>query len=192
MNLIFATHNQHKSEEIQKILQGQFIIRALSDIGFTDDIPETGSTLEENAIIKARFVHKKFNQNCFADDSGLEVEALNGAPGVFSARYAGEPRSDEKNIEKLLLSLEKSKNKKARFRTVIALILDGKEYLFDGIVNGKITTEIRGSNGFGYDPVFIPDGYEKTFAEMIFAEKNKTSHRSIAVKKLASFLSTLK
>lgn len=162
----------------------------LSDIGCEQDIPETGLTLEENALIKARFIHTNYGMDCFADDSGLEIAALNNAPGVFSARYAGEAKNDEANMQKVLMEMKDSTNREAQFRTVIALLLKEKEYLFEGIIKGRITIEKRGSKGFGYDPVFIPDGFDRTFAEMEIDEKNKISHRAVAVKKLVDFLKT--
>jgi len=155
------------------------------------DIPETSDTLEGNALQKARFIYEKYHKDCFADDTGLEVEALGGAPGVYSARYAGEAHNSEANMRKLLLELEGVENRKARFRTVFALILNGKEHLFEGIVNGEITKTRRGMSGFGYDPIFVPDGYTQTFAEMGDALKNKISHRAIGVQKLCKFLNTL-
>ena len=154
----------------------------------SEELPETHETLHENALEKARFVHEKFKQNCFAEDTGLEVEALNGAPGVYSARYAGEEKNHTKNIEFLLKNLQTADNRKARFRTVIALILDDKEYLFEGIVNGHIADEPKGKMGFGYDPVFVADGHAKTFAETPLEEKNKISHRALAFGQLKNFL----
>jgi XTP/dITP diphosphohydrolase len=191
MKLLFATQNEHKISEIKKILSSNIAIQSLGDLKDSTDIPETGSTLEENALLKARYVYSKFNQNCFADDTGLEVEALNGAPGVYSARYAGEPKSDEKNMIKLLEELKNKTNRKAHFKCVIALILDGKEILFEGILNGEIIPEKSGTNGFGYDPVFLPENSLKTLAEMSMEEKNKISHRAIAVKKLVEFLNKI-
>lgn len=191
MKLLFATQNQHKISEIKKIISPNIAIQSLGDIHDSTDIPETGTTLEENALIKARFVYTKFNQNCFADDTGLEVEALNGAPGVYSARYAGEPKSDEKNMIKLLEELKNKTNRKAHFKCVIALILNGKEILFEGILKGEILPEKSGTNGFGYDPIFLPENSSKTLAEMSMEEKNKISHRAIAVKKLVEFLNNI-
>lgn len=191
MKLVFATNNLHKLDEVRKITADYAEIVSLSDIDCHDDIPETGSTLEENALQKARYIKDKFGCDCFADDTGLEVEALGGAPGVFSARYAGDAHDSEANMRKLLSEMEGEENRKARFRTVIALILDGKEYMFEGIVNGIITKEKRGAEGFGYDPVFMPDGYTKTFAELGDNVKNTISHRAEAVKKLSAFLSAL-
>lgn len=192
MKLVFATNNQHKLDEIRKITAGNIEIVSLSDINCQDDIPETADTLEGNALQKARYIKDKFGYDCFADDTGLEVEALNNAPGVYSARYAGPGHDAEANMRKLLYELGDNKNRKARFRTVIALILEDKEYLFEGAVNGSITREKRGENGFGYDPIFIPDSYSETFAEMGNQIKNKISHRAEATKGLTSFLSDYK
>lgn len=187
--LIFASNNQHKIEEVSAILKPfGFNIIGLSDAGIHEDIPETADTIEGNASLKANYIYNNYDFDCFADDTGLEVEALNNAPGVYSARYAGEHKSSEDNINKLLAELHGNENRNARFKTIIALVLDGKEYLFEGIINGRISLEKRGEKGFGYDPIFIPNGYEKTFAEMTAAEKNNISHRAIAVQKLADFL----
>ena len=188
MLLLFASQNQNKTTEIRKILPAGITLESLVDYNFRDDIPETGLTLTENALIKARFVWQRFGQPCFADDTGLEVEALHGAPGVFSARYAGEEKSEDKNMQKLLLEIENIPNRKACFKTVIALIVDGKEFIFEGRVDGEITFTRRGDSGFGYDPIFIPDGYDRTFAEMSLDEKNKISHRGRALEKLVSWL----
>lgn len=186
--LVFATNNLHKLEEVRDILGGSFRIASLKEIGCTDDIPETADTLEGNSLQKARYVKEKFGYDCFADDTGLEVEALGGAPGVFSARYAGPGHESEANMRKLLKELEGKMNRQAQFRTVVALILEGREYTFEGIVRGTILTERRGTAGFGYDPVFVPEGYAETFAEMGSEEKNRISHRARAVQKLADFL----
>ena len=186
--LVFATNNLHKLEEVRDILGGSFRIASLKEIGCTDDIPETADTLDGNALQKARYVKDKFGYDCFADDTGLEVEALGGAPGVFSARYAGPGHDSEANMQKLLKDLEGKTNRQAQFRTVVALLLDGEEYTFEGIVRGTILTERRGTAGFGYDPVFVPEGYAETFAEMGSEEKNRISHRARAVQKLADFL----
>ena len=186
--LVFATNNLHKLEEVRDILGGSFRIASLKEIGCSDDIPETADTLEGNALQKARYVKEKFGYDCFADDTGLEVEALGGAPGVFSARYAGPGHDSEANMQKLLKELEGKTNRQAQFRTVVALILEGREYTFEGIVRGTILTERRGTAGFGYDPVFVPEGYAETFAEMGSEEKNRISHRARAVQKLADFL----
>lgn len=187
MKLVFATNNQHKLDEVQKITAGHTEIVSLAAIDCHDDIPETADTLEGNALQKARYIKDKFGYDCFADDTGLEVEALNNAPGVYSARYAGPGHDSEANMKKLLREMEGMENRKARFRTVIALILDGKEYLFEGIVNGQITKDKRGTSGFGYDPIFMPDNHTKTFAEMGNDIKNTISHRAEAVKKLSAF-----
>ena len=186
-DLVFATHSAHKLEEIRAILK-EYNILGLNDINCHTDIIEDANTLEGNAIIKANFVTNNYNINCFADDTGLEVEALDGAPGVYSARYAGENCSYQDNVIKLLDALKDIENRKARFRTVIALNLDGRQYTFEGIVNGIITKEQHGEKGFGYDPIFLPDGYDMTFAEMPLEIKNKISHRGIATQKLIEFL----
>lgn len=185
--LVFATNNKHKLEEVKKVINNRFEILSLEDIGCHEDIEEPGETLEENAFIKARYVKQKYGYDCFGDDTGLEVEALNGAPGVHSARYAGNHDS-EANIVKLLGELESKPSRKARFRTVIALILDGQEHQFDGIVDGEIITEKKGTAGFGYDPVFVPEGYDKTFAELGEDVKAAISHRARATQKLCQFL----
>lgn len=189
MQLIFATNNKNKLKEAKALLKSNIIIKSLTDLAFNEDIPETENTLEGNALLKAKFIAQKFNCNCFADDTGLEIVALGGEPGVYSARYAGEQKNSEDNMQKALQKLESETNRKAQFRTVIALIIDGKEHLFEGIVKGKITKEKRGADGFGYDPIFKPDGFNKTFAEMTLEEKNQLSHRAIALNKMADFLS---
>ena len=186
--LVFATNNSHKLEEVRAILGERFRIASLKEIGCTDDIPETADTLEGNAMQKARYVKEKFGYDCFADDTGLEVEALNGAPGVYSARYAGPGHDSEANMQKLLKELEGKTNRQAQFRTVIALLLEGEEHTFEGIVPGTILTERRGTAGYGYDPVFVPEGFKETFAEMGNEEKNRISHRARAVQRLAEFL----
>lgn len=186
--LIFATNNIHKLSEIQSIVGKNFTIKSLHEIGCTEDIPETAPTLEGNALLKAQYIYDKFGKNCFADDTGLEVEALDGRPGVFSARYATQGHDFEANIDKVLGELMDAENRKARFRTVIALILDGSVQYFEGIVNGEIIAERKGIKGFGYDSVFLPDGNEQTFAEMPLEQKNKISHRARAVCKLVDFL----
>ncbi|NNC86006.1 MAG: non-canonical purine NTP diphosphatase [Bacteroidia bacterium] len=191
MKLVFATNNVDKFKEVKQIMSKQIELLSLSDIGCTDEIEETGKTLEENAKIKAEFVRQCYKLNCFADDTGLEVEALEGAPGVYSARYAGENVSYNDNVEKLLNDLKTAKNRKAQFRTVIALLIDDNEFLFEGIVNGQIINEKKGERGFGYDPIFQPDGFNKTFAEMSLNEKNKISHRALAIKALASHLNKI-
>ncbi|WP_102407507.1 non-canonical purine NTP diphosphatase [Parabacteroides bouchesdurhonensis] len=187
MKLVFATNNEHKLDEVRKMTADKIEIISLADINCHDDIPETADTLEGNALQKARYIKEKYGYDCFADDTGLEVEALNNAPGVYSARYAGPGHNSEANMKKLLSEMEGKENRKARFRTVIAIILNNKEYLFEGVVNGSILTEKRGKNGFGYDPVFVPDNYTESFAEMGDI-KNKISHRAEAVKKLSTFL----
>jgi len=186
--IIFATNNKHKLEEVQQILASNFEVLGLKEIGFAGDIPETGKTLEENALIKSKFVFEKFGLDCFSDDTGLEIEALDGRPGVYSARYAGEDGNSENNIVKILSELHGIENRKARFRTVVSLIIDGAEHFFEGIVNGRIIDEKRGAVGFGYDPVFVPDGNNKTFAQMSSDLKNKISHRGKAIEKLVAFL----
>jgi XTP/dITP diphosphohydrolase len=189
MNRIFvASQNNHKIKEIEALLEGVVQLESIYSIGQLDELEETGTNLEENALQKARFVFNKFKVNCFADDTGLEVESLHNAPGVYSARYAGDQRDPQANMNLLLKNLEDKPNRNAQFRTVIALILDGKEFLFEGAVRGKIIQEKKGDHGFGYDPIFKPDGYDKTFSEMDDALKNKISHRAIAVNKLAEFL----
>ncbi|MBR2194013.1 MAG: RdgB/HAM1 family non-canonical purine NTP pyrophosphatase [Salinivirgaceae bacterium] len=186
--LVFATHNSHKASEINNLLGGLYEIRELDAIGITEDIPENGDTLEANAREKARYVYDRTGLDVFADDTGLEVEALNGQPGVYTARYAGEECDSVKNMKKLLAELDGQSNRKARFRTVICLISGGVEHLFEGVVNGTITTSFSGTEGFGYDPIFMPDGENRTFAEMPLTEKNKISHRGLAVGKLVNFL----
>ena len=188
MQLVFASNNKNKIKEIQLLVPPTIQILSLDDIGCTEDIAETAATIEGNAMLKANYVTEKYGYDCFADDSGLEVQALNGEPGVFSARYAGEPKNDENNIAKLLTNLKDVKNKKANFKTVICLNSKGKQHLFTGIINGKIIEERIGNNGFGYDPIFVADGYQKTFAELTLEEKSSISHRGIAVKKLIDFL----
>lgn len=189
--LVFATNNAHKLDEVRKITQGLVRIVSLNEIGCHDDIPETADTLEGNALLKARYVAQRYGCDCFADDTGLEVEALDNAPGVYSARYAGTGHDSEANMRKLLREMEGKNNRKARFRTAIALIRKGHEQLFEGIVNGSITTEKRGDSGFGYDPIFQPEGFEDTFAQLGDDVKNAISHRALACQKLAAFLSTL-
>ena len=185
---IIASNNAHKVSEIQLLIGSDFTLKTLADIGFTEDIEETGDTLVENALIKARHIYDIYKQNCFADDSGLEIEELNGAPGVYSARYAGEPVNHQKNNEKVLAALLGKSNRNAAFRTVIALIFEGQEFIFEGKIEGKITESLKGNNGFGYDPIFQPNGYEQCFAEMSLSEKTQISHRGIAVAKLAAFI----
>lgn len=185
--IVFATNNKHKLEEVSSMLNGKVEILSLSDINCFEDIPETANTLEGNALLKARYVKDKFGFDCFADDTGLEVESLNNAPGVYSARYAGEQRSAEDNMNKLLLELNDKSNRNARFKTIIALIEGDEEVLFEGVVEGEITKEKGGKEGFGYDPIFCPLGYHKTFAELGSEEKNKISHRAKAVEKLIAY-----
>lgn len=198
MELVFATNNQHKLQELRQIVGDRFTILSLSDIGCHADIPETGATLQENALIKARYVHDRFGCNCFADDTGLEVDALNGAPGVFTARFAekwgyaapGATPADANN-DLLLSLLAHASTRTARFRTAIALIINGEEHLFEGVVDGTIATERHGAEGFGYDPVFIPQGWDCTFAEASAEQKNSVSHRGRAVAALNVFLNTI-
>ncbi len=188
MQLVFASNNKNKIKEIQLLVPNTIQVLSLEDIGCTEEIPETASTIEGNAILKANYITEKYGYDCFADDSGLEVDALNNEPGVFSARYAGEPKNDENNMDKLLANLKGIENKKAHFKTVICLNLNGEQQLFTGIINGRIIEERIGTNGFGYDPIFVADGYQKTFAELTIEEKSNISHRGIAVKKLVAFL----
>lgn len=187
LELVFATHNLHKVKEVAAIIGSRFIIKSLSDLSFFEDIPETADTISGNALQKARFVFSRFHCNCFADDTGLIVEALDNRPGVYSARYAGENASYEDNVRKLLKELEGKTNRKAAFVTVIAVIIDGKEYLFEGRIEGEIIKETRGTGGFGYDPVFLPAGSELTFAEMEESLKNKMSHRAVALNKMLGY-----
>lgn len=186
--LVVATNNAHKLEEISAILGTEMELLSLKDIQCEADIPETADTLEGNARQKARYIYENYQMDCFADDTGLEVESLNGAPGVFSARYAGDGHDSEANMQKLLHELEGKENRKAQFRTAICLIMEGKEYLFEGIVKGEIIEEKRGGAGFGYDPIFVPEGFDKTFAELGNDIKNTISHRALAVEKLCRFL----
>jgi XTP/dITP diphosphohydrolase len=186
--LVFATNNAHKLEEVAAKIAGRIKLLSLNDIGCYDDIPETGATFSENASIKSYYIYQKYNLSCFGDDSGLEIDALGGEPGVYSARYAGEHGNHSANMDKVLEQLKNEANRKARFRTVISLIWDGKEYFFEGAVEGLIRHERCGAAGFGYDPIFQPDGYTITFAEMTLEEKNRISHRAIAVSKLLEFL----
>jgi len=189
--LIFATNNMHKVEEIRSVVTNEFEIVTLLEAGIDIDIPEPHSTLEKNASEKSRTIYRLTGTNCFSEDTGLEVEALNGEPGVKSARYAGDEKSFDNNIEKLLSNLGNNQNRKARFRTVLSLMINGKEFLFEGICKGNIIKERRGTNGFGYDPIFVPDGSDKTFAEMSLDEKNVYSHRKKATDKLVIFLNDL-
>jgi XTP/dITP diphosphohydrolase len=193
--LIFATHNSNKVHEIQDLIGSEYKVLSLDDIGYEEEIPENQTTIEGNALEKARLIYNLFQRNCFADDTGLEVEILGGQPGVFSARFAehsGEVKPgehiSEANIRKLLALMSGKENRKARFRSIIATIYHGREYIFEGIVNGRIIEMKKGHNGFGYDPVFVPEGFDQTFAEMTLQQKNKISHRAIAIKKLVEFL----
>lgn len=186
--LVFATNNQHKLEEVAAILGDRIELLSLKDIHCDVDIPETADTLEGNALLKAEYIYNNYGLDSFADDTGLEIEALNNEPGVYSARYAGEEKSSQANMRKVLDKLQGVNNRNAQFRTAISLILDGKPYLFEGIIKGKIIEEERGEAGFGYDPIFMPDGHQKTFAELGNDVKNEISHRALAVKKLTEFL----
>jgi XTP/dITP diphosphohydrolase len=188
MQLVFATHNLHKLEEVKTLLHSNITVLSLKDINYTDEIEENETTLEGNALIKAKTIFNRIQENCFADDSGLLVDALNGEPGVYSARYAGSQKNDDDNMNKLLDKLKGIENRKAQFKTILALILNEKEYLFEGIVHGVIAHEKKGNQGFGYDPIFIPEGFSKSFAELTSSEKSMISHRSIALKKLITFL----
>jgi XTP/dITP diphosphohydrolase len=188
IEICLASNNAHKIVELQQMLGETFLIKTMKDIGCEDEIEEYGTTFEQNSRIKADYIHKKYGVNVIADDSGLEVEALDNRPGVYSARYAGQPTSHQANIEKLLQELDGKENRKAKFRAVITLILNGEHHLFEGEVSGKIIAEKRGTDGFGYDPVFVPDGYETTFAEMPAEQKNQISHRADAVNQMLAFL----
>ena len=191
MKLVFATNNPNKLKELQALVGDKYQLLGLKDIGCFEEIPEEQPTLEGNARQKAFYVYKKYGYSCFADDTGLEVDALNGEPGVYSARYAGEKKDSNANMDKLLYELTKINNRKARFRTVISLVIDGDEKQFEGIAEGEITREKHGNSGFGYDPVFLPEGFSKTFAEMELPEKNEISHRGRAVQKLVRHLKTI-
>jgi XTP/dITP diphosphohydrolase len=191
MKLVFASNNKNKIKEIQILLPKNIQILSLEDIECNVDIPETAITIEGNAILKANYVTQHYGYNCFADDTGLEVETLNGEPGVYSARYAGEQKNDDDNMSKLLLNLKDKSNRKANFKTVICLNLDSEQHLFTGIINGEIIDEKRGTNGFGYDPIFIAEGYSKTFGQLTMDEKARISHRGIAVRKLVEFCSQI-
>ncbi len=188
MELIIASQNQNKLVEFKKILGDKINLFSLSDIGLYQEIPENEKTIKKNAMFKAKFVNTKTGKNVFADDTGLEIDSLNGEPGVYSARYSGVERNSDKNIELVLRKLKNKSNRNSRFKTIISLIIDGKSVNFEGIVEGKITEEKRGSNGFGYDPIFQPNGYASTFGEMSLKEKNKISHRSIAINKMVQYL----
>lgn len=185
--LIFATNNRHKLEEVQHLVGDSFTLKSLDDIGCTEDIAETGVTFQENASIKSQYIFSQYGVDCFGDDSGLEIDALNGEPGVYSARYSG-TRDMSQNIQLVLQKLGNTTNRRARFKTVISLILNGEEHFFDGTVEGIITDGLKGNGGFGYDPIFRPDGYDITFAEMPLEEKNKISHRARAMQQLVEFL----
>lgn len=187
LKLVFATNNSNKLKEVQAMLTN-FDIVSLDEIGCFDDIPETAETLEGNAILKANYITEKYGLNCFADDTGLEVVALNNKPGVYSARYAGKENNAEANMNKLLIEIENSKNKNAQFRTAVALNIQGKQFIFEGICKGQILTKKQGKSGFGYDPIFMPIGFNKSFAEMSMTEKSAISHRGKAIEKLVSFL----
>ena len=188
MELIFGTHNSNKVKEISKLLPLNFSVKSLTDLNYNSEIEESGLTLEENALIKAKTVFNTFKQNCFADDSGLEIFSLGGKPGVYSARYAGSQKNAKDNTNKILYELEGIDDRQAQFRTVIALIFNGTEYLFEGIIKGEISITPMGNNGFGYDPIFIPENHNVTFAQLTLSEKNKISHRSRAFQKLIEFL----
>lgn len=191
MKLVFASNNKNKIAEIKQMLPKTIELLSLEDIGCTEDIPETADTIEGNAILKANYVTQKYGYPCFADDTGLEVVALNGEPGVYSARYAGEQKNADDNMNKLLNNLKDKKNRKAQFKTIIALNINDEQHLFEGIIKGEIISEKRGIKGFGYDPIFVPKGFSTTFAEMEMSEKAKLSHRGIATRKLISFLEKL-
>ena len=188
MELIIASQNQNKLVEFKKILGDKINLFSLSDIGLNQEIPENEKTIKKNAMFKAKFVNIQTGKNVFADDTGLEIDSLNGEPGVYSARYSGVERNSDKNIELVLTKLKNKSNRNSRFKTIISLIIDGKSVNFEGVVEGKITEEKRGSNGFGYDPIFQPNGYSSTFGEMSLKEKNKISHRSIAINKMVQYL----
>ena len=192
MKLVFTTHNSNKLKEVQQLLPSHIKLLSLNDIGCTEEILETENTLTGNAKLKAEYITRTYGYDCFADDTGLEVNALYGAPGVYSARYAGEPQNGEMNIQKLLVNLNEESNRNARFKTVIALNLKGKQYLFEGICKGEILNQKQGEKGFGYDPIFKPEGFTKSFAEMTLEEKSRISHRGKAVKQLVTFLSSLR
>jgi len=191
MKLIFATHNKNKLKEVKSLVPSSIELLSLDEINFNDEIEETADTIEGNALLKAKTIYEKTGINCFADDSGLLVDALNGAPGVCSARYAGEQKNDQDNMQKLLHELNDKPNRNAHFKTAMALIIGGKDYLFEGKIEGKIITEKLGSNGFGYDPIFVPDGYHETFAQLDSETKNKISHRARALKKLLEYIHSI-
>ena len=185
--LVFATNNQYKADEVSKLLEGQYKVLSLKDIGCDIDIPETGGTFAENAALKSSYIVEHYNLDCFGDDSGLQIDALNDEPGIFSARYSG-VRDDKQNLELVLEKMSEVKDRRARFTTVISLSQDGQNHIFEGVIEGVITDKPTGDKGFGYDPIFQPDGYDITFAEMTTAEKNEISHRAIAMRKLIEFL----
>ena len=191
MKLVFATNNLNKLKEVQEMLPSSIELLSLKDINCFDEVDETETTLEGNAQLKADYITQKFGFNCFADDTGLEVKSLDGKPGVYSARFAGEPSNSEKNMQKLLVDLETKTNRKAQFRTAVSLNINEKKFLFEGICTGEILTKKQGEKGFGYDPVFKPEGFNQSFAEMTSDEKNKISHRGIAIRKLVDFLSKI-
>jgi len=191
MQLIFATHNKNKLKEVKSLMPSAITLLSLDDINFQSEIEETSATIEGNALLKAQTIYKQTGRNCFADDSGLLVDALNGAPGVYSARYAGEQKNNEDNLQKLLFDLRNIETRDAHFKTVMALIIDGKEYQFEGIVTGKIISEKIGTHGFGYDPIFVPDGYTETFAQLSSEIKNTISHRARALQKMLAFINTI-
>jgi XTP/dITP diphosphohydrolase len=190
-NLVFATSNPNKIKEANDLLPADLEVKGLKDIGCTEDVPETSPTIQGNALQKARYVFENYKVNCFSEDTGLEIDALNGEPGVYTARYAGEARDKEANMAKAIANLEGKSNRGAQFRTVIALIIDGEEQTFEGIARGTIAMQKQGTEGFGYDPIFIPAGFDRSFAQMTQAEKNEISHRGQAVRKLVKFLRTL-
>lgn len=192
MKIIFASHNQNKVKEIQNLLGDEIQLLSLTELGLEEDIPETADTIEGNSLLKAKYIWEKYQMTCFADDTGLEIEALNGEPGVFSARYAGDKKNDDANIDKVLFKLLGHENRNARFKTVITLINEGQEFQFTGIVNGEIGSEKIGQNGFGYDPIFVPEKQGKTFAEMTLNEKNLFSHRARAFQQLVNFITEFK
>ena len=191
MELVFATNNINKLKEVQEMLSDEINLLSLTDIGCFEDIDETATTLEGNAKIKSDYITKNYGYNCFADDTGLEVDSLNGEPGVYSARYGGEPRDAEKNMSKLLINLSGKENRNAQFRTIVSLNLNGKNYAFEGVCKGEILTQKTGNGGFGYDPIFQPEGFSQSFAEMTSEEKNKISHRKLAIQKLIDFLGSI-
>ncbi|MDP4865177.1 MAG: non-canonical purine NTP diphosphatase [Crocinitomicaceae bacterium] len=188
MKLVFATQNQHKAAEIQALLPSEFEVLTLNDINISEDIPETADTLEGNASQKSHYILRHYSLDCFSDDTGLEIKAINSEPGVYSARYAGPSKNADENMNKVLEKLAGKSDRTAQFRTVISLILEGKEHIFEGVVKGSIISEKRGTDGFGYDPIFVPEGQNKTFAELSLDEKNKMSHRARAFEKMIHFL----